>query len=223
MKFAYYEVVSSQQEKKLRLQEIEESVGKDPDYYSSYLEVAPVYNASWKQLRALCALKAAVRKKKIQLLVIPSLENLHMSENRTVNLLLDFMDKGVQIALENPENIQTEEKILALAQESRLEYINTVLSIPLIRMERCVVQFFGESAFLYLEKDVPKEGCFGYSEKMLFIDAVRKFQDAGFFLYRADMQAWYHIPCYMAAVMIDTYEIAYKTLYEAMNLELLLP
>ena len=212
MKFAYYEVVSSQEEKKLRLQEIKTSVGQHPDYYSSYLEVAPAYNASWKQLRALCSLKAAVRKEKIQLLVIPSLENLHMSETRAVNLLLDLMDKGVQIALENPENIQTEEKILTLAQESQLEYIYTVLSIPLIRMESCVVHFFGESVFIYLEKDVPKENGFGCSEKMLFIDAVRKFQDAGFFLYRADMQAWYYIPCYMAAVMIDAYEFADETL-----------
>ena len=45
-------------------------MGKHPDYYSSYLEVAPGYNASWNELQALCSLKAAVRRGKIQLLVL---------------------------------------------------------------------------------------------------------------------------------------------------------
>lgn len=207
MKFAYYEVVFSREEKERRLQEIKASMRENPDYYSSYLEVAPGYNASWNELRAMCSMKSAVRRGKIQLLVIPSLENLHMEETRAVYLLLDLMAKGVKIALRNPKNIQTKEMILDLAWESQLECIYTVLIIPLITMEHCVIHFLGQSAFIYLEQDAPKRDySFGRVENLLFIDAVRKFQKTGFFFYRSDVQACYHIPDYMAAVMIDCYE-----------------
>jgi len=219
MKYAYYEVVATQEEKERRLQELQRSVGSDPNYFSAYLEVAPPYDAAWKSLRAMCSMKAAVRRGSFQVLVIPSLLNLQMSESRAVRLLKELMDKGVQIALGAPENLQTEESIRAMAEEARMEYLYTVLSVPLITMESCELHYFGESAFVYLEKDVPEKHYFQHTEKMLFIDLVRKFLDTGFFLYRSDMQSWYHISADMALELEGLYRAAYDTLFDVMNLK----
>ena len=107
--YAYYEFVSNVEDKQTRRNQIRASTFEDPDYYSSYLEIASKYNAPMRELGALKALKAAIRNGKIQTVVIPSFENLYLEEARSHNLLLNFLKNGIQVAVGNPYNIQTEE------------------------------------------------------------------------------------------------------------------
>lgn len=218
MMYAYYEVVSSEEERKCRLKQIKDSVAGDICYYSAYIEVSPRYDAPLRELRAMRSLKAAIKRGRIQTLVISSLENLYMQETHALSVLFDFVEAGVQIALGEPTRVLTENDLFKLAYDAQMEYIMTTLSIPLITMQDCVVHFVGDSAFIHLEEDFPGENHYNHTERMLFIDAVRKFIDIGFFVYRADVQAWYHIPDYMAEAMKESYEIAYKTLYECIGL-----
>ena len=174
MKYAYYEFVSSEEEKQSRLKQIRESFGKDPDYYSAYLEIAPRYDAPTSELRALKSLKTAIRKEKIQTVVIASFENFYMAEVHTLNLLLNFMRNGIQVAVGTPSNIQTEDDIYAKYFDAQMECIMTVLSIPMIAEEDCVICCVGDTPFIRLKKECTEEDLRGYHTKMRYADAVKK-------------------------------------------------
>lgn len=219
MKYAYYEFVSNEEEKQSRLKQIRESSCKDPAYYSAYLEIAPRYDAPIRELKALKALKAAIRKGKIQTVVISSIENFYMEEAHTLNLLLSFMGNGIQIAFGTPSNIQSEDDIYAKYFDAQMECIITVLSIPMITMKDCRIYCLRDTPFIRLLEDCTEEDLCRYEAKMLYADAVKQYRATGFFFYRSDVKSWYHIRNYIAEQMIESYNLCYKTLFESIDFD----
>ena len=217
--YAYYEFVSNAEEKQARLKQIRASSFEDPAYYSSYLEIAPKYDAPMRELRALKALKAAIRKGKLQTVVISSFENLYMEEEHAFNLLLNLMKNGIQVAVGNPSNLQTEDDLLGKCVDAQMKCIGTILSFPMITMEECRIHFVSDTPFIRLLDDCTQEDQHWYYTEMLYADAVEKYRKTGFFFYRSDVRSWYYIRDYIAEQMIEFYKTAYQILFESIDFE----
>lgn len=213
MKFAFYEVVSSESEKKERLRTIKETYGKSPDYFSSYLEVAQIYNASRGSLRALHSMRAAIRKGKIDTVVIKSISNLRMEERRAYELLMTLMDNGINIALREPGKLLTREEIRDLVEYSRLNYIISQLIEPIMDGQMCTVSTCAKSTYIKLLDDEAAAKIPEGDTKMPFIDAVNLNFDRGFYIYRSDIKTWYHINQFMASAIIYLHEEIMKRIW----------
>lgn len=215
MKFAWYEFVSNVEERHLCLSRIKESFGNDPDFYSAYLEITQTYNSPVRELKAIKALKAAIRKGKIQTVVIPSFENIYMAEVRTYSVLMNLMHSGVRIAIGTPDNFQTEEDLFEKCLDAQRECVITVLSIPMITMSDCRIGWSGKTPFVRLEEDCTDADGAQHPTRMLYADAVREFRESGFFLYRSDVGAWCHVSSFMAELMIETYDISNEIMLDS--------
>lgn len=165
--YAWYEFVNNVEEKHACLSRIRESFGKDPDFYSAYLEIPLEYNAPMRELKAIKALKAAIRKGKIQTVVIPSFENFYMAEVRTYSVLMNLMRSGVRIAIGEPDNYQTEEDLFEKCLDAQRECVITVLSIPMITMSDCRISSRGDAPFIRLEEDCDEDDAAWYPVRML--------------------------------------------------------
>lgn len=210
MKFAFYEVVSSEKAKEERLEKIKETYGNSPDYFSSYLEIAQVYNTSWGTLRALCSMIADVRNGKFDTLVIKSISNLYMDERRASFLLTSLMDTGISIALEEPGKLLTKEDICDLEDYSRLDYIISQLTEPILNGRMCTVSTREESAYIKLLDHESAEKIPDDDSMMLFADAVNLYLDRSFYIYRSDIKAWYRINQFMASAISHLHQEAMK-------------
>lgn len=214
MKYAWYEFVNNVEEKHHCLSRIRKSFGEDPDFYSAYLEIPREYNAPMRELKAIKALKAAIRKGRIQLVVIPSFENFYMAEVRTYSVLINLMRSGVCVAIGDPENVQTEEDLFEKCLEAQQECAITVLSIPMITMSECRVSNRSDTPFIRLEEDCDEDDADWYPVRMLYADAVKQYRDTGFYLYRSDVGAWCHVSSFMAEMMIGVYDINSEIMLE---------
>lgn len=207
MKYAWYEFVTNVEEKNLRRGQVLEALEKDPDFYSAYFEIPQEYNAPVREMKAIKALKAAIKKGKIRTVVIPSFENFYMAEIRTYNLLTNLMRAGVRIAIGTADNLQTEEDLFEKCLEAQQECVITVLSIPMITMANCRVERGVSAPFIRLEEDCTEDDDTRFPIRMLYADAVMQYRKSGFYLYRSDVEAWCHVSSFMADMMIDTYNI----------------
>ena len=206
MKYAYYEFVPNEEEKRLRLQQLNELAKADPDCYSAYMEIASRYNAPLMELRAMKALKAAIRKGKVDMIVIPSFANLYMEQVRAHDLLLDFLNKGVCIAIGEPQNILSKQDIYDEYDIAQEECVENVLTIPMNAGKKCVVHHSRNDTYLRLVEDCVGESLTLCGVKMLYSDAVKRYQARGFYFYRSDVKSWYHVDANIAAMMIESYE-----------------
>ena len=218
MMYACYEFVSNVEEKHIRLSRIKESFGNDPNFYSAYLEIPRKYNAPIRELKAIKALKAAIKKGKIQMVVIPSFDNFYMAEARTYSMLLNLMRSGICIAIENPDNVQTEQDLFEKCLDAQMECVITVLSIPV--MSDCRIAWGGNTPFIRLEEDCTTADDALYPNRMPYADAVERFCDSGFFLYRSDVNSWYHVSSFMAERMLEIYDINKKIIRKNILLSL---
>lgn len=216
MKYAYYEVVKTEKEKKARLDEWKEQKKTDKSFHTVYIEVAPLYSNLHIERQAMMSLKKAVQNKTVQLVVIHSLDNLYMEEEYAYGFLSGLIDNGAKIAIGYRSNIKTDQELRQLCYDAKENYVMDELSVPLITMEECYVDERFEWPFILMEKDFDVEDdnkdCY---EKMFLCDAVKKYRDTGFFLYRADVDDWYRIQGYMVDMMQEIYDISYKIMMES--------
>ena len=205
MKYAYYVVASNDEQKESFQNALKEQVGGDEDFYAAYIEVAPEYNGALQDRRAWRSLQAAVRKGKIQILVIQDMDNLHMGEYRAYSMLKRLMDRGVQIALKNPRMILSVDELLKLAVQAQADYFMENLAVPLLTMENCLVHAPFGTPFICLGTDPTVHDFFRESKTMCFEDVVEQYQPTGFYLYRTDKKGWYHIDPVFAREMHKFY------------------
>lgn len=201
MKYAYYSVVPSQEQKEYALWLLGSRTAGDADFYGTYIDVAPEYNGALQDRRAWRSLQAAVRKGKIQTVVIQSFDNLHLGEIRGYSMLKRLMAHGVQIALKCPQRILSDDELLKLAVEEQADYFIEALAVPLLTMEDCLVHYGCSTAYICLGTDPAIHDFFRKSETMCFSDAVEKYMSTGFYLYRTDKKGWYHIDSVFAQEM----------------------
>ena len=216
MKYAYYEAAATEEEKQARLAGIKAAARTDPDYYSAYLEVAPAYDAPLYKRKALNSLKAAIKRGKVEKVVISSLENLAMEELTAAYLLEEL---GVPVALGDPGNVLSREDIERLVFESQESFLMTKLAVPLITMDYCYVWKIGGRACVSLETEHWPQSRNRAGERMTLIEAVEKNLQEGFYLFREDVMAWYFVPDYLAERMKALYEIGNETLLESIGLQ----
>lgn len=126
-----------------------------------------------------------------------------MTEERASCLLLNFIRNGVQLAIGNSYNVLTEEDIYEKCFDAQMECIATVPSIPMITMQECWIYCVNDTPFIRLLEDCTQEDQRWYHTKMLYMDAVEKYQKTGFFFYRSDVKSWYHIRDFMVEQMIE--------------------
>lgn len=215
MKYAYFEVVKNADEKKARQLELKHRTKEDENYYSSYIQIAEWYNSLLYECTALKSLKAAIRKGKVNIVVVPGIQGLSMQPMYAYCFLCKLAETGVSIAFGSPENIQTPDNLIAALCEAEDEYIYISLFIPMFTMEYCYVNRF----FVYLEKDIDQLGeRLSYYEKRFFIDVVRERSKYGFDIYDSDNDAFYHISEFMAERMQNMFDIGYQTLSESICL-----
>lgn len=193
MKYAYYTVASSQEMKDEILSQLKDQAKGDDDYYGAYIDVAPEYNGAIQDRRAWRSLQTAARNRRIQIVVIQSMDSLHMGQLRAFSMLMRLQKHGVQIALRDPRTILSDDELLKLAVDEQTDYFMTQLAVPLLVSDDCLVHYGCSTAYICLGTDPHVHEYFRESETMYFSDAVEKYQDTGFFLYRTDKKGWYHI------------------------------
>jgi len=201
MKYAYYAIVPSQEQKEEFQRLLKERAEGDDNFYSAYIDVAPDYNGPLQERRAWRSLQAAVRKEKLQIVVIQSLDNLYMGEIRAYSVLKRLMTHGVQIALKYPQSILSDDELLKLAVEAQMDYFMKELAVPLLTMDDCLIHNTYSTSYVCLGTDTAIHPFFHKSEIMCFSDAVNKYKDTGFFLYRTDRKGWYYIDSVFAEEM----------------------
>ena len=204
MKYADYATAPTVEQGEALRSLLRKDAASDSDLYSIYIDVAPEYNDPLQKRRGWCNLQAAIRRGKVQVVVIQSMENLYVSEARGYFMLKRLMERGVQIAHKHPRNTLTEDSLMKLATESQLEYFVKNLAVPLITMDDCLVHDGFSSGFICLGTDPSVHPYFsGRHKTMSFPDAVQEYKDNGFFLYRPDKNGWYHVDPVFAGVMYD--------------------
>lgn len=204
MNYAYYEVVSTEEEKQERLRQILAEAGNDPHYFSAYIDVTTRYNCPWSFLKSMQSLKTAVRRGRVQILVIPSLQKLYMHEYRALSFLLSLMQQGVQIAVGTPSDIQTEEALLDLVVESQVYYVQTQVFLPLAFISDCIVYHSGKYCRIHLSRDTPDAFSYQTKTHMSLPKAVITYRSTGFYLYRSDVKGWYSVSPDLADFMLQT-------------------
>ena len=215
MKYAYFEVVKNEEEKKARQLELKHRAKEDENYYSSYIQVAEDYNSSLYECTALKSLKAAIRKGNVNIVVVPGIQGLRMQPMNAYCFLCKLAETGVSIAFGYPENIQSPNDLIAALCDAEDEYIYNSLFIPMFTMEYCYASRFS----VYLEKDIGQLGeKISYYKKRLFIDVVRERSKCGFYIYDSDNDGFYHISEFMAERMQNMFDIGYQTLSESICL-----
>lgn len=193
MKYAYYATAPSQEQKESFLWMLGKHTAGDETFYGVYIDVAPEYNGALQDRRAWRSLQAAARKGRIQIVVIQSIDNLSMGEIRAYSMLKRLMAHGVQIALKYPQSILSDDELFKLAVEAQADYFMEELAVPLLTMEDCLVHAPYATPFICLGTDPTTHDFFRESEIMCFADAVEKYKETGFYLYRTDREGWYHI------------------------------
>lgn len=211
MTYALYEVVSTEAEKEARKQEIRKQKHSDPRLYSAYIDVLPSFGVSRSQRRGMQSLMAAIRKKKFDTLVIPSYENLKMDEHYAIMTLLNIRDMGIQIALEDPKNIQSEQQIVTTLHEAQVAYLTDLLCDPSVVKGLFVDQRF-EPPFVYLEQDNDQDP-WCMRKRMSIPKLIREQDELGFFLYRSDRDDWFFIPPYLMTDLKRMYDMIYASLF----------
>lgn len=201
MKYAYYAIAPSQEQKERFLWLLGKRTAGDEAFYGAYIDVAPEYNGALQDRRAWRNLQAAARKGKIQIVVIQSIDNLSMGEIRAYSMLKRLTVHGIQIALKHPSITLTDEELLKLAVEAQADYFMEELAVPLLTMEDCLVHAPYATPFICLGTDPTTHDFFRESEIMCFADAVEKYMSTGFYLYRTDKKGWYHIDSVFAQEM----------------------
>lgn len=201
MKYAYYATAPSQEQKDGFMSLLGAQTAGHEAFYGAYIDVVTEYNGNIQDWRAWRSLQAAVRKGRIQIVVIQSMENLFMEEIRAYSMLKRLMYHGVQIALKDPQSILSNDELLKLAMETQIDYFFTELVMPLLNLEDCLVHYGYSIAYVCLGTDPDIHPYFLDSETMCFADAVEKYMSTGFYLYRTDKKGWYHIDRVFAQIM----------------------
>ena len=201
MKYAYYATAPSQEQKESFLNLLAEQNAGNEAFYGAYIDVVTEYNGNIQDRRAWRSLQAAVRKGRIQIVVIQSMENLSMEEIRAYSMLKRLMNHGVQIALRDQQSILSNDELLKLAMEAKIDYFFEELVVPLLNLEDCLVHCGYSVAYVCLGTDPGIHPYFRDSETMCFVDAVEKYMPTGFYLYRTDKKNWYHIDRVFAQIM----------------------
>ena len=191
--YAIYKVVVSNSQKQALKEIFKQLKRADKNFYSGYVEVAPKFDEARSNRRAMMSLEKAVKKGKVDTVVLDSFENLYMNTRYAYNILCRWMDMGVSIALEEPNAIQTEDAIYQKLLNIQKEYLVKNLVIPIITYEKCYVKHFSDSIFIYFEKDFLKREttAFGY-EEACFTEVV-EVKEKTLYIYRSDVNGWYRI------------------------------
>lgn len=201
MKYAYYAIVPSQEQKESFLWLLGKRTAGDEAFYGAYIDVAPEYNGALQDRRAWRSLQAAVRKGRIQVVVIQSMDNLSMGEIRAYSMLKRLMAHSVQIALKYPQRILSDDELMKLAVEAQMDYFMKELAVPPLTMDDCLIHNTYSTSYICLGTDTAIHPFFRKSEIMCFSDAVNKYKDTGFFFYRTDRKGWYYIDSVFAEEM----------------------
>ena len=217
MKYAYYEVVASEEEKKLRKAQILNTNTGD-NFYSAYLEVAPRYDAPDSEKRAIRSLKDAIRRGKVQTVVLPSLENLRISELFAFHLFRYFQDREIRVAFGTPDNIYSPEALDLLLIDSQQKYIDDQLLTAIATREDCYVQEKHGYAHIHLKQDFPGEEPYTQYRIMDFVQAVETYKSVGFYLYRPDISDWYPVSDFMAEQILFSCRSADQTAWETVGM-----
>lgn len=197
--FAFYETAATEEQKQQRLALLKKLYGKDPGFYSVYIDVAPRYDSPRRDRKALRSLTAAIGKGRIRTLVIPGVEGLYMHEGLFWNLYQKFLSQGVHLAVDRPSQVLSDEEGKTLILDAAWNTVMNLLQLPALTMESCYVTSYSDTPTVYLEKDRPKD----FGRKALLRDVIEQHQDTGIFLFRSDVQAWYHIAGFQLIMLQD--------------------
>lgn len=222
MKKAYYEVVKTEEEKLRRDRELREMHKDDSDFYSVYVDCDIKYNEALSNRKSFQALMSAVRRKKVDTILISSFEAFHVSELYALTILLRFKERGVKIQVGTEEsgfsNSVSRDEIISKMYDIYEDYLFTVVSVPMITMAKCFILKRGP--FIFLEKDKEQaEKRYSYAkaengEKKLFVDAIEECHNDGFFFFRSDVDEWYHIDACGVEILRSIYKINNDILFE---------
>lgn len=207
MKYAYYEAVSGEEEKLLRLEQLRKNAGKDPGFYKAYLEVAPRYNCPLCELKALRNLRTAIRRGKVGKVVVTDPGNLPMGEDNLSWLLHDFLGRGVRVAFGDPDNVRTGADINRFIREGMLAFVRDRLRGPMETRSPCLVRFVTDTPYVYLEGEFPEKLPARLTRQMTFPEVVEAYEETGFVLFLRDKGGYYRIPGVMTEMIRREYGV----------------
>ena len=207
MKYAYYGAVSGEAEKLICLERIRASVGQDRDYYKTYLEMAPGYNCPVCELKALRNLRAAIRRGKVDKVVILDPRSLAMGEDNLSWLLHDFLGRGVRVAFGDPDNVRTGADINRFIREGMLAFVRDRLRGPMETGSPCLVRFVTDTPYVYLEGEFPEKLPARLTRQMTFPEVVEAYEETGFVLFLRDKGGYYRIPGVMTEMIRREYGV----------------
>ena len=191
MKCAYYEVTSTEAEKKTRILEFTQQMEVDGSLVSFFVDVVPVFDLPRAQRTGLDALIAAAKKKQFDTLVIPSYENLKMDEHAAMVTLLQLREMGITIALEQPRHIVYDGNIIHDINKLQIDYLLSLLETPGIAEGNCFVDDRFEPPFVYLPGDYPVRAT--PDGERNFREVLLSDPEEDLCLYRRDRDAWFYI------------------------------
>lgn len=201
MKFAYYETAGTEEEKKQRIHQLREAHRGDESYYSAYIDVAPVYDERPYKRRGYISMINAIRKGKMDKVVMPDASKLGMPEIFLYDMIFGLRRKGIAFSVGEGETLFTSDMpdsaIRLKLYEQMMNYLLDDFFIPAFTDENCFISGW-KVPFVYLEKDAEaargRYSCVYKSDrKKPFIDALREYGEQGCWLYRRDLNCWYPV------------------------------
>lgn len=231
MKKAWYEVVKTEEEKNNKIREFRENRKNYPDVYSVYIDCDIRYDTALSKRNSFRSLMNAVRKKKVDTILIPSMEAFHVSEVYALDTLLKLKKQEITVWIgtepKGISNLVSEKEIISKMQDLYEEYLTVKVSVPMITMEDCYVSSACSIPFVFLERDKEQaKKRYSYDvkaeegNKKLFADVISESQDKGLFLFRSDVDEWYRIDPYGARILKMIYDINNEIMFEEIFKEL---
>lgn len=231
MKKVFYTAVKTEEDAARLSADITARTGNVPDFYGIYIDSGIDYNTAVSKRRRYKAMMNAVRRGKIDTILIRSMDDLLMSEMYACAVFLRLKEYGVSVIVgKGRQSFSTgemsEHDIIVKMNELYYDYLMLNLTVPVVTLEKCVIHSSCGSAWLYL-KEEKEAACARYpylrsknhmsaDRTISFIDAVTECMDSGFYFYRKDADSWYFIDPHGMEFLKYIYEDNYQILLESL-------
>jgi len=227
MNKAYYCVVKTEEEREKLLKSVKEKYKDDPEYYRTYLDVGVEFDEAMSKRTRYTALRNAMRKGKVDTLILPSFKARHVSELYACNIFLDLKAIGVNVIIEEEKmsfsiGEMSRQEIVDKMTDMYYDFLVETFIVPLITMETCIIYPSMTLPHVYLEKDVEAaemsrpflkaEQKYFPSKKECLLDIIENRGKNGFWFYCKEVEGWYHVNEYGVEFLKLNYEENMKIL-----------